>query len=219
MIEFENFKEKIETQKNEFETLLRSTNREGIDTLLTWLDSKSDFYQAPSSKKYHDNCPGGLLDHSLNVYHVATKLKETILPMSEKFKDEEISEDQIIIAALLHDLCKVNYYEQQIQWSKDEEGKWFQYLGYKIYDKFPLGHGEKSVIIANNFIKLTGSEMLAIRWHMGINDEATHFSVYEGPAFRKALEEDPLVMIIAQADYFSSFYLEKTYDMKEFKIA
>ena len=42
-----------------------------------------------------------------------------------------------------------------LKFFKDENNFWKKYRAYEIEDKFPLGHGEKSVIIANNFIKLT----------------------------------------------------------------
>ena len=52
--------------KEEFIKLLKSTNREGMDNLLAFLE-KSDFYKAPTSTKFHGNYEGGLLEHSLKV--------------------------------------------------------------------------------------------------------------------------------------------------------
>jgi hypothetical protein len=77
-----------------------------------------------------------------------------------------------------------------------------------------LGHGEKSVLIAQQFIRLTGEEILAIRWHMGFTDPGTFLSFYEKPAFMKAINDVPLVMVIAQADCFASFLMETEYDLK-----
>ena len=48
-------------------------HREGLDSLLDWLE-KSDFYEAPASTKYHGNFSGGLLMHSLNVYDCLTRI-------------------------------------------------------------------------------------------------------------------------------------------------
>ena len=43
--------------------------REGADKLLEYLTSPScDFFTAPASTRYHGSYPGGLLEHSLNVY-------------------------------------------------------------------------------------------------------------------------------------------------------
>ena len=38
--------------KEEFIELLKSTNRDGIDKLLAWIE-KSDFYKAPASTRFH----------------------------------------------------------------------------------------------------------------------------------------------------------------------
>ena len=55
--------------KEEFIRLLQSTNREGMDKLLEFLE-KSDFYTAPASTRYHGNYEGGLLEHSMKVYEI-----------------------------------------------------------------------------------------------------------------------------------------------------
>lgn len=203
----------IEENKNKFINLLSSVNREGITKLLSWLE-KTDFYIAPSSCKYHNNCKGGLCDHSLNVYNIANKIIENIYPLSKHFNNESINKESLIISALCHDFCKINFYTTTQKWYKDNMNQWKQYTAYEIDDKFPIGHGEKSCIVLREFIKLTGSEYLAIRWHMAQSDEAVHFSVYERPAYQKALEKEPLVSIISQADYFASMLIEKTYDLK-----
>lgn len=57
-----------EKNKAEFLNLLRSTNRDGIENLIEWLES-TDFFTAPASTKYHGAYPGGLLQHSINVYN------------------------------------------------------------------------------------------------------------------------------------------------------
>ena len=92
----------IENNKNEYIKLLKSTNREGIDKLINWLENKSDFFNAPSSTIYHGNYPGGLCQHSLNVYYAAKQFFETYkeLGLTEKNMDH-ITEENIIISALL----------------------------------------------------------------------------------------------------------------------
>ena len=66
--------------KEEFIELLKSTNREGMDKLLAWIE-KSDFYKAPASTRFHGSYEGGLLEHSLNVYKVL-KQKLTQFPFA-----------------------------------------------------------------------------------------------------------------------------------------
>lgn len=70
--------------KEEFIELLKSTNREGMDKLLAWIE-KSDFYKAPASTRFHGSYEGGLLEHSLNVYKVL-KQKLNSISICKHFK-------------------------------------------------------------------------------------------------------------------------------------
>lgn len=134
-------------------TLLKETNREGIDKLIDFLDKNTEFFRAPSSRTRHHNWNGGLLDHSLGVYYIA---KEMAVTIAHKFTD-----DQLVIAALLHDVCKATKYVL------DNHGKYI--INSKDPAKDVLGHGNKSVYIVEELagFKLTPGERLAIRWHMG----------------------------------------------------
>ena len=99
--------------KEEFIELLRSTKREGIENLLNFLE-KSDFYTAPASTRFHGNYEGGLLEHSMKVYEI----------FKEKIKASGLStpEDTVIIAPLLHDICKTNYYKVDYRNAKNALG-------------------------------------------------------------------------------------------------
>lgn len=206
----------IQKNKDEFISLLMKTNRPGMDSLITWLEEKSDFFNAPSSTLYHGNYAGGLCQHSLNVYKALMKLidmsKEIALP--EKQLDS-IPEDTLIISALLHDLCKANFYQQEIKVFKDDAmNTWHHYYTYKCVDGFPVGHGEKSVIMIQNFIRLTADELLGIRWHMGMTDPGTFISPYCKSAYSTATNGSPLVVLLQEADYFASFMMETACDQK-----
>lgn len=74
-------------------------------------------------------------------------------------------------------------------------------------DSFPMGHGEKSVSVLQDFMKLTNEEKLAIRWHMSAFDAGIHFSYPSGFAFQKA-SDIPLVNLLFTADYEASKILE-----------
>ena len=55
--------------KEEFLTIYRENiHREGAEKLLDYM-LKSDFFTAPASTRFHGSYEGGLLEHSLNVYH------------------------------------------------------------------------------------------------------------------------------------------------------
>ena len=208
-----NLKINFEANKAEFISLLKSTRREGIDSLILWLE-QTDFFEAPSSAKNHGNYKGGLCQHSLNVYHVACKIKEHILPLSSKFDGTHaFRDDELIIACLLHDLCKVNFYEQVLKWRKDESKpqgqQWEQYVGYTINDKLPLGHGEKSMFMAQNFIQLTANEALAINHHMNFFNPGLQLDSVRHLPFMEAVEKYPIVGTVAMADAVASFMLEE----------
>ena len=72
--------------KEQFIELLKSTNREGIENLLAFLE-KTDFYAAPASTKYHGAYKGGLLEHSMKVYEI---LKEKIKNEKLDVKEQDI---------------------------------------------------------------------------------------------------------------------------------
>ena len=120
-------------------------NRPGKDRLLDWM-GKTDFFTAPASTKYHCACPQGLVMHSVSVFNV----------MMEKHFDEETdSVESFAVSALLHDLCKANFYKVSARNVKnDETGQWEKVPFYQIEDAFPYGHGEKSVFLVERFMRL-----------------------------------------------------------------
>ena len=95
-----------------FQELLLSTGRPGIDKLLRFL-AETDFYTAPSSTKYHDTEPGGLLHHSLNVYGNLVRLNKVF--------EGNYPDDTLKIVGLLHDVCKADFYKLSFRNVKHEE--------------------------------------------------------------------------------------------------
>lgn len=210
--------EKLKELKQEFKDLVASTiHREGINELMTWLEN-SDFYEAPASSKFHGTYPGGLLSHSINVYKAAKTLLEKAKSMCANSKLDHlnsITPETLAISTLFHDLCKVKFYHPETKYFKDHTtNQWAAYVGYICKDMCPLGHGEKSVIILQQFMKLTGEEMCAIRWHMGMSDAGAALSPYEKPALLQALNNIPLVPLIMEADMFATFTMEEEIDLK-----
>lgn len=190
--------------------------RKGIDELLNYLETKTDFFTAPSSTRFHLNCPGGLCQHSINVFETALRINEQVLRPKQEAGEclfaEPLSEESIAISALFHDLCKCGLYHQTEKWKKDEQNHWVSYIGYEVKDDFPFGHGEKSCYIINFYLKLRKEELLAIRWHMGMYDvgESGSSGRY---AFYNSCEASPLVLLLQMADMSSSHWFEETYEM------
>ena len=180
--------------KEEFINLLRSTKRAGIEDVITFLE-KTDFYKAPASTKYHGAYEGGLLEHSMKVYEI---LKEKVkhLPI-----ELEVSEDTIKIISLLHDICKVNFYKTDYRNAKNALGEWEKVPYYTVEDTIPYGHGEKSVMMLTEYIKLTGEEKYCIRWHMGFTEAKENYSTL-GQAFKKY----PLALLLHEADLEATYF-------------
>ena len=159
--------EDLEAKDEFLEIFYDNVDREGSDKLLEWLE-KSDFFTAPASSKRHSAYKGGLCRHSINVYKRLVKLLENEYGKSW---EEKVSPESVAIMGLLHDVCKVDTYVEDLRNVKNQEtGKWEQKPYYRFDEKLPYGHGEKSVYILSAFIKLTREEALAINWHMGEYD-------------------------------------------------
>lgn len=195
--------QKIELFKN----LLMQTNRQGMDKVIEFLIG-SDFFIAPSSASYHSNYKGGLLDHSLLVYSTAMKYKNILIEMRPELATV-LTDESITIATLLHDVCKCGFYVQKEKWKKNDSGNWESYIGYEIKDSFPIGHGEKSVIMLLTIgLNLTPDEMIAIRFHMGSWDGAllTNDVKY---SYQNAMDSCPLMCLLQMADSTSSLLFER----------
>lgn len=187
--------------KERFINLLRSTKREGIEELIVWLEI-TDFYKAPASTRFHGNYEGGLLEHSLNVYDMLNLEVNNIMSKTENIK---INQESVILVALLHDLCKVNLYKVDYRNTKNDYGQWIKVPYYTTEDNEPYGHGEKSVMLAQDFIKLTKEEMYSIRWHMGFTEGKEQYN-YISATYNKY----ELAVLAHVADLKASYLLERT---------
>ena len=195
------------SDRERFVEIFRSTiKREGADKLLEWLCSPyCDFFTAPASTRFHGSVPGGLCAHSLNVYDcLCDYMKHTDLGKSMRDREgNPYTEENLAIAALLHDLCKVNFYKETTRNVK-KNGVWETVPYYSIEDNLPYGHGEKSVYMASGYMKLTRDEAFAIRYHMGF----AVGSPEDRGTIGKALEMFPLAYALAISDMAASYFKE-----------
>lgn len=176
--------------------------REGSEKLLKWL-VESDFFTAPASSKFHNAVTGGLCDHSLNVFDRAVELYENE-NKKENSPFKNISMENIAIATLLHDVCKVNFYEVQLRNVK-VDGIWEQVPYYSVNDSLPYGHGEKSVYIISGFMRLTRDEAMAINWHMGGFDKRVVGGDF---SLSKAFSDYPFATLVHIADIMATYFDE-----------
>lgn len=183
------------TAKEEFIQIYNENiTRHGAKELLEWI-GKTDFFTAPASTKFHCACENGLVMHSVSVYHTL---------MEKHFDEETDSKESFAICALLHDLCKAQFYKVSTRNVKnDETGQWEKVPFYAIEDSFPFGHGEKSVFLVERFMRLRLDEAMAIRWHMGGFDDGN------GMYVSKAYDRYPLAVKLHLADLESTYLREK----------
>lgn len=140
------FMEEVATRANEIVSLLRATNRTDIDKLISYLDA-SGFFTSPGSTKYHGCYKGGLAKHSLSVYKL---LKYHTVRLNL-----EVREDSVVIASLLHDVCKIGAYlgeSKPYRWNPAQ----------------PKGHAKLSLERIKPLIEITELEEKMILYHMGI---------------------------------------------------
>ena len=198
----------ITPYKNEFIELLRSTKRGGMDDVIEDLE-QNGFFTAPASAGHHLNVPGGLVLHSLNTCKAALAVWEGMKKV-EPTLEKEVQRESVIIASLLHDVCKMDVYYPTLKRKKNAMGVWEDVPGYKVsYKKFPMGHGEKSlVLLLCDGLELSDDEMLAIRWHMG--PWGVNMNSFEDQRnYDTAHTLYPLVMIVHTADCLAASIMER----------
>ncbi len=143
--------------------LLLSTKRAGMDKMLKWLEDEG-FFTAPASTRFHGAHEGGLAEHSELVYDyllgytLTLKLDELSKVQSPGQKPLLIEPESIIIAPLLHDVCKVGAY------LPNPGGK----TPYKWNKGQPKGHALLSIDRIRKFITLEPIEEMMIKYHMGV---------------------------------------------------
>lgn len=162
--------------------------REGAEELKAWLLS-TDWERAPASTKFHECYHGGLVEHSVNVFHELVRLLKA-------YPEVKCSGETAAIISLLHDVCKADCYGTEVR-NKKENGIWVQVPFYTFNEKFKFGgHGSKSVYLIMKHMALTDEEATAINCHMGV--ENGNWSVND--AFR----EFPLAFLLHTADMAST---------------
>ena len=188
--------------KEKIQKLLLSTKRDGMKTLLVWMDLNG-FYSSPCSTQYHLCKEGGLAEHSLNVFDVMDKLAGTML--GEKEHDEIIN--SIIICSLLHDIGKAGqfgkcgYVENYLS-KKDKDGNPIRSEA-KPYvtnsDLLNVPHEIRSLAIISKYIDLTEEEQFAILYHNGM---------YGDLKYQLNGKETQLYMLLHFSDMWASRVVE-----------
>lgn len=159
------------------------------------------FLTAPASTKYHGNYEGGLFDHSWVVMGQLLQLT-----MNEDLQWQRT--ESPIIVGLFHDLCKCDQYKKVYDGdpvpSDEEVQEWIRNgfnppTHYEYNDRTVLkGHGDKSVMILSQYMRLTEEEVLCIRYHMGAYEKD------DWDGFDCAIRKYETVLWTHQADMIAS---------------
>ncbi len=180
-----------------FEAYQTYINREGNVEFLDWLEKRTDFFFAPASTRFHGAHAEGLVMHSLNVFELLRKRNEI---------EQDENPESVALVSLLHDVCKTQFYKETTRNVKnDETGQWEKVPYYSIEDRFPYGHGEKSVFLIERFMRLKPAEAVAIRWHMGGFDDNARVGGY---SVANAFGKYPLAVKLHLCDLEATYLLE-----------
>jgi len=170
--------------------LLKSTNRQGIEKLIEWL-KESGFFECPASHRFHGVYCGGLAKHSYIVYDLLVKYDNHLNLKTPK--------ESLIIAALLHDVCKINAYIKEKftdKWTNNPDKE--------------KGHATLSIERIKKFIELTDLEEKMIKYHMGVYglkefDEKAGEYTLRGESMAHTWYHNPIVKIIYFCDELATF--------------
>ena len=197
----------MEMQRDKFLKIFDTQigERDGKEALREWLLSDGcDFFTAPASTRYHGNYDGGLCEHCIDVYEMAVRLEELYredirkqyLVLNRPYDREQFMES-LAVAALFHDLCKVNFYKTRVNGRNS---------AYVVDEQLRFGgHGSKSVYVLSKYLKdIRDEEAIAINCHMGFSrSEDNSLSVSD------SFKNSPLAWIIHVADEAATFMLDR----------
>lgn len=115
-------KKKVNNPDREaFLALLQSVEKfteEDVEYLMDDLDDWG-FFKMPASCRKHSSYEGGLVKHSLHVCQMAKMLREQVLLVRPDL-ESLLPLDSVIIASLLHDVCKAGIYQKVSRKQKNE---------------------------------------------------------------------------------------------------
>ena len=194
----------VSVRMEHFHSLMEPVLHLFPDYLITDLRD-SGFFTAPASTKYHGAFEGGLFEHSRNVTQVLVTLT----------KNNELAwqrPESPYIVGMFHDLCKVDLYRhpysEAVLHTWDANGH--ETIREKDTTKWEhnpdillKGHGDKSVMLLSQYLRLTLEEILCIRYHMGAFVDQKEWSDYT-----RAVHLFDTVLWTHHADMIASHILE-----------
>jgi hypothetical protein len=154
---------------------------------------KNGYFADPGSAVFHDNFYGGLFYHSLRCLYVALNICNIY-----GFDEEYVLKNAKYF--LLHDLCKVGWYEEYDRNVKDKFGNWSKVKEYRIIKGvYGFSHGYESLRRMFNLgIEVPEEFQMAVIHHMGADEKYGNVSDYYNAA-----NKYPQVLLMQNADHMS----------------
>jgi hypothetical protein len=185
---YETLKTKVVERRQEFGDFIRL-----LETETSWLES-------PASTRFHLPVKHGLIQHSVGVAETLLRLRAILAP--------ELSEESCVIVGLLHDTGKVGmpgkplYLPNRDEWQRRNRGINYVYND----DVTAMGLAVRSLYLVGKYIPLSDAEAQAICYHDG------QYVVENEPAAQK---EEPLLLLLHWADYWTAHVIEDGWPVVE----
>ena len=168
------------------------------------------YVMAPASGKtwFHNAFAGGYVDHVNRVVEYAIKQMRLYKEMGGEV---DFTEEQLVFAALFHDLGKMgdgdqpNYIPQTDKWRQDKLSEMYTYNPELDFMLIP----DRSLFILQKFgIKVNQKEWLGIRLHDGVFDKANEAYFFSN--VESSRQKTSIVSVLHSADFLAS---KVEYDM------
>ncbi len=181
------------------------------DSIKSMMTHMEDIYvMAPASGKtwYHSAFAGGYVDHVNRVVEYAVKQSRLYEEMGGTI---DYTEEELVFAALFHDLGKLgdgeqpNYIPQTDKWRQDKLSEMYTFNPDLDFMLIP----DRSLFILQKFgIKVSQKEFLAIRCHDGVFDKANE--AYFFSHVETSRQKTSIISVLHSADFLAS---KVEYDM------
>ena len=176
--------------------------KESIKSMINHMEDT--YVMAPASGKswYHSAFAGGYVDHVNRVVEYAVKQSRLYKEMGGNV---DYTEEELVFAALFHDLGKLgdgeqpNYIPQTDKWRQDKLSEMYTNNPDLDFMLIP----DRSLFILQKFgVRVSQKEFLGIRLHDGVFDEANkaYFFSYQESSRQKT----SLVSVLHTADFLAS---------------
>lgn len=158
---------------------------------------------ASHKKEYHNAFPGGYVDHVIRVVECAIRLNEVWKEMG--VDNSTYTMEELVFSAINHDLGKMGdenneaYIPQTDQWRKEKLGEDYTFNSKLEFMSVP----DRGLhLLTSNGISFTKNEMLAIKLHDGLYDDAN--KPYLMSWLPETKPRTSLIFIIHQADLMAA---------------